>query len=235
MLRGKRYHHGEKFRPLRLMDGHGVGERNLVEFAEVVFHYAVIEADCYFMLDRINLLSIIRNRIFLNSAGIQGKANYYHPCRQARISSLLPGVLLIAAKNSFMPEIILRQRRCRACGAIFCICRQCDRGQYYCSLACRQRARQQQRRAANRRYQRTARGRQTHRIRQRNYRLRRTALRVTDHGSPSIIRPSAARSLNIGHCAVCHRYSRWIDPFAGRSRLPIARVTGRSSKKYVFT
>jgi hypothetical protein len=58
---------------------------------------------------------------------------------------------------------------------------------------------------------------------------------VTDHGSPSIIRPSPAKSLNIGHCAVCHRYSRWIDPFAGRFRLRTGRVAGKSSKKYVFT
>jgi hypothetical protein len=79
-------------------------------------------------------------------------------------------------------------RFCRAvgCGSLFWVCRLCDRGQCYCSAACRQQARHKQRRAANGRYQKTERGRFSHRLRQRAYRLRRA--RVTDHGCPPITR-----------------------------------------------
>ena len=42
---------------------------------------------------------------------------------------------------------------CRAagCGALFWICRRCDRGHRYCSVRCRQQTRRQQCREANRR------------------------------------------------------------------------------------
>src|SRR5215831_1524410 len=36
-----------------------------------------------------------------------------------------------------MPELLLRQRRCNACQAMFGICTHCDRGQRYCSEPCR--------------------------------------------------------------------------------------------------
>lgn len=47
------------------------------------------------------------------------------------------------------------ERRCHApgCGVLFFICRSCYRGQRYCSGPCRQTARREQRRAANRRHQ----------------------------------------------------------------------------------
>jgi hypothetical protein len=40
-------------------------------------------------------------------------------------------------------ETVLRQRVCRGsgCHAVFCICQHCDRGQCYCSVACRAAAR----------------------------------------------------------------------------------------------
>ena len=67
-----------------------------------------------------------------------------------------------------------RQRFCRAqdCGARFFLCRACDRGQCYCSAACRARAQAEQRRCARRRHQRSAAGRLDHRDRQRAYRRR---------------------------------------------------------------
>ena len=146
--------------------------------------------------------------------------------------SVLPG------KETPMPEIILRPRWCRACAAIFCICRHCDRGQCYCSPACRQGARRQQKRAADLRYQRTDAGRRAHRIRQRNYRLRQAKARVTDHGPHSIMRPRTADDGEFRHCAVCGRYSRWIDPFPA---IPLRqsvhrqrRAAGNCSRNYVF-
>lgn len=45
------------------------------------------------------------------------------------------------------------------CNAVFAVCRSCDPGQRYCSAACRKRRRQQQLRAAGRRYRATDSGR----------------------------------------------------------------------------
>jgi hypothetical protein len=96
---------------------------------------------------------------------------------------------------------LFRQRFCRApgCRVRFFICSYCDRGQVYCSQTCRQPARDQQRRAANRRHQQTRGGRLAHSRRQQVYRLGRTRARyrerenkVTDHSSqaPLGVRPS---------------------------------------------
>ncbi len=96
---------------------------------------------------------------------------------------------------------VFRQRFCRApaCRVLFFICSYCDRGQVYCSQGCRQPARDQQRRAANRRHRQTLRGRLAHSRRQHAYRLRRAGARcrqrenkVTDHSSQAQlgVRPS---------------------------------------------
>ena len=81
----------------------------------------------------------------------------------------------------------LRQRFCRGagCGAVFWICRHCDRGHKYCGERCRRKARRQQRRDANQRNQQSREGRLDHRDRQRAYRERRRLPRVTDHTSPA--------------------------------------------------
>ena len=86
-------------------------------------------------------------------------------------------------------ETILRRRVCRGCGAVFRICRRCDRGHRYCSPACRRQARRRQRRCANQRYQQSPEGRLDHCDRQREYR-RRARTRVTDQASPSIFSPA---------------------------------------------
>jgi hypothetical protein len=122
--------------------------------------------------------------------------------------------------------IPLRQRLCRAdiCGAVFYVCRPCDRGQRYCSERCRDEARRQQRRAANRRHQCSAEGRLDHRDRQREYRRRLVLLRVTDQGSDEGIDFSTLRLLalppfepDVGEvvCRFCGRKGRLIDPFTG--------------------
>lgn len=79
-----------------------------------------------------------------------------------------------------------RQRFCRArdCGARFFLCRACDRGQRYCSAACRRRARTLQRRAARQRHQRSPAGRLDHRDRQRAYRRRLAVRRHTGSEVP---------------------------------------------------
>jgi hypothetical protein len=61
---------------------------------------------------------------------------------------------------------------CARCRCQVLICRQCDRGQRYCSGTCAQEARRIQQRDARRRYQGTPRGRAMHAARSRRYRAR---------------------------------------------------------------
>lgn len=66
----------------------------------------------------------------------------------------------------------LRMRWCRGGGELFFVCRSCDRGQQYCSEACREPARQAQQRAARRRHQQSPEGSADHRDHQRALRER---------------------------------------------------------------
>lgn len=125
-------------------------------------------------------------------------------------------------------QIPLRQRLCRgqACGAVFHVCRSCDRGQAYCSSECRTAARRAQKRAANGRHQRSPEGRADHRDRQREYRRRLVELRVTDQGSDELSsmptlgwdvdeapNPLAAMLVGTVRCVVCGRSGVVIDPW----------------------
>ena len=133
---------------------------------------------------------------------------------------------------------VFRQRICHwaPCGAVFYLCRRCDRGQRYCSPRCREKALRLQRRQANRRHQQSPEGRDDHRDRQREYRQRFQA-RVTDKSSP---RPSACGNLPASLpeepgkaipapdllpaetrstprwvvCQICGCRGRWINPFS---------------------
>ena len=98
-------------------------------------------------------------------------------------------------------EELLRWRVCRGigCGEVFWICCHCDRGHRYCSERCREKKRQQQTRAANKKHRKSEEGRLDHRDHQRAYRER-CRLRVTDQpsaptGSGSIVEtePSPAK------------------------------------------
>ena len=146
-------------------------------------------------------------------------------------------------------EVVLRLRICfgSECRALFFLCSHCDRGQRYCSLACRERARVEQHRRANQRYQESLEGRLDHRDRQRAYRERcrhrAPTASVTDQGSLSIIRPASSgcgelpkgSGILVPHwpakrpgldtrvwlcCRICGRTGRFIDPFP---RLPRRR------------
>lgn len=139
------------------------------------------------------------------------------------------------------PQKPFRQRFCRAahCRARFFICTHCDRGQCYCSSACRLQTRLAQQRAARRRHQQSPEGRLDHRDRQRAYRRRKagalahpsasTAKSVTDQGSQTArtfatitpLRVTAParplrRCFSMGGQVVCHfceRTGRWLNPF----------------------
>lgn len=123
-------------------------------------------------------------------------------------------------------QVPLRQRLCRAeaCGAVFYLCRSCDRGQRYCSDRCREKSRREQRRAANRRHQESLEGRLDHRDRQREYRTRQALLCVTDQRSgaeavfftlPVPSWPSLDSSGDEVFCRICGRTGTFIDPFTG--------------------
>lgn len=79
------------------------------------------------------------------------------------------------------PQESIRRFLCACCGAATFICTTCDRGQRYCCADCARSARRQSQREADRRYQRTSRGRLKHAERSRRYRLRRGV--VTEQGS----------------------------------------------------
>ncbi len=98
-----------------------------------------------------------------------------------------------AEAYEFDPGNVVKMCRCRnlECLAMFFVCLRCFSGQSYCSGACREKNRREQLRAARARYQSSARGRELHRRRQRRYRLRRQACRVTDHPT---LRPAIATS-----------------------------------------
>jgi hypothetical protein len=143
-------------------------------------------------------------------------------------------------------DSVFRQGFCRApdCGAIFLVCSHCDRGQAYCSLACRNLARKLQHRQANRRHQQSQEGRLDHRDRQRAYRLRLVTARVTDQAykpltacatmaKPSslplkkppqaalqavsfYLRFSTNRAIKGVVCHFCGKPGRFINPFAER-------------------
>ncbi len=87
------------------------------------------------------------------------------------------------------PTECLRVFRCGPCAALITVCRACDRGQLYCSAACRQQQRGPQLRAASRRYQQTERGRLQHAARQRAYWARRCAREPSS--PPSLVQAPA--------------------------------------------
>lgn len=83
-----------------------------------------------------------------------------------------------------MPRVVveddsLREARCGWCWGIFYVCRQCDRGQAYCTVACRVAKRNVSNRASRRRHQQTREGRLDNASRQAAYRARK---KVTDQG-----------------------------------------------------
>ena len=144
------------------------------------------------------------------------------------------------AKATTRHELVFRQRTCNRgdCLRVFFLCQHCDRGHRYCSDRCRDEARQEQRRAANRRHQQSEEGRLDHRDHQRQYRRRlkeqQSSSRlpppvgenvaetgsvnggVTDQGSQTIplsgnIEPREANQPI--RCRLCGRTGRFVNPY----------------------
>ena len=127
---------------------------------------------------------------------------------------------------------------------MFTICEGCDRGQRYCAVACRQRMRRQQVRAAGRRYQASPKGKLRHLLRQQSYRRRQSQTDVTHHPVRSIANSPDHEARRLYQCVKCLRNSAWIDPFSdfrplsGDDTVPGPRhtftVDRRESKKLHF-
>ena len=132
---------------------------------------------------RVEVLSVIRKRGFLSflpgSAArdiIRAEGAIIRWSSRPHVPGCLPrGINASMARAGCQAGSVLRLRSCgySPCRAVFAVRASCDRGQRYCSGNCRQAVRNEQRRAAERRYQQTEGGRQFHRHRQRRYRLRR--------------------------------------------------------------
>jgi hypothetical protein len=115
--------------------------------------------------------------------------------------------------ESTLPEALLRLRLCgySGCHGLFTICVTCDRGQRYCSSACRVAARREQRSRANRRYQGGVAGREAHRKCQQRYRARSVVPSVTDQPGVSLSTPAEATSTVPRACVVCGANGCWVD------------------------
>jgi len=128
---------------------------------------------------------------------------------------------------------VLRLRICghADCRAVFTICVRCDRGQRYCGPKCRSEVRRRQRYDANRRYQQSEPGRESHRRCQKRYRDRGLRPPVTDHGAAAITPPAPPQPPTMCQCVICGRHSLWIDPFPA---IPRRYRSARRSKNHVF-
>ena len=126
------------------------------------------------------------------------------------------------AKRVVADSEVARFRHChwQECRAVFSICVHCDRGQRYCSDACRVAAQRQQRAKANARYQSSSSGKQVHRDCQRRYRSRKREEPVTDAASNLVTRttpdpPPVARLRPVNpRCVVCGTPKYWTDTSA---------------------
>ncbi len=127
----------------------------------------------------------------------------------------------------------LLEIRCRWCGAIFCVCQSCWRGQRYCSDACRSASKRKGHQEAQSRYRRTEKGKKKHREAENLRRLGLSQPIVDDATSrlpcscSKIERPAnssegrqvecgAIGSLRIGRCHFCGALGVIVDQFPRR-------------------
>ena len=118
---------------------------------------------------------------------------------------------VLVADMSSDENAVLRLRICghADCRAVFTICVRCDRGQRYCGPKCRSEVRQRQRQDANRRYQQSEPGRESHRRCQKRYRDRALRPPLIDHGAAAITPPAPLQAPPMCQCTICGRHSLW--------------------------
>ena len=142
-----------------------------------------------------------------------------------------------AAEPAHDHTLSLRPRQCcePSCGAMFSVCTSCDRGQRYCSEACRTLRRQQQLRAAGKRYQASEAGRRAHCHRQQAY-SERNRVRVapmTHQALAPIMTSRVPIQVRVTACAICGVSSHWLNPFY--LLVPPRRIRHRSAKVHFPT
>ena len=116
-----------------------------------------------------------------------------------------------------------RLYQCCRCYAQVIVCRQCDRGQRYCTGGCSSAARKESIKRAGEKYRATRRGRINNAARQQRHRERQQQ-KVTHHRSPAIMRRDllptlpdelkrAGMPVKSGATLRCHHCSAVCDPF----------------------
>jgi len=110
------------------------------------------------------------------------------PARLRRRTHHLPPERLCLWKQ----PVVLRARHCRECGTAFSVCEHCNRGQCRCSQSSDSDWKPGNNISAA-------------------SRLRRANACMTDHGSVRSWCRDARTKNNLGNCAICGCYSRWID------------------------
>lgn len=108
------------------------------------------------------------------------------------------------------------KRICPTCGHVFFYCQHCWRGSKYCSPECSLLGRRKNRRATEKKYASTAKGKESRRRRQKIFRIRRIlGLKVTDHSSlklnPGIISLSKQSNGPFPKCCCCKRTLILVD------------------------
>jgi len=111
-----------------------------------------------------------------------------------------------------MSILYLIQIRCRWCGALFCVCRRCWRGQAYCSDECRIAKKRQNHREAERQYRQTPKGKKAHREAEnrRRYRLSKKIRKNMDDTSATVL-PLWCMALLLSARIVVLHARAWLD------------------------
>lgn len=139
------------------------------------------------------------------------------------------------------PKTLGISRKCPQCGRQFFVCQSCWRGHWYCGAPCRQQARGQSRRRANKKYRLQENGRIKQRQAQDRYRKRTQQKNVRDHSSTkletSIKEPSLKLSRQEDSCEAhsrqCISCGAIIHSLIDGRRFPRAkRLKGRSRRCY---
>ena len=128
--------------------------------------------------------------------------------------------MIMAQAEAALIDDTARLYNCASCHAQTMICRCCDRGNVYCP-ACALPARQEARRRASQRYQKSLQGRLNHAARQRRYREKQTE-KVTHNGSleaetpvahSTKRNPSISSELATAEIIICHFCGEICSPF----------------------
>lgn len=118
-----------------------------------------------------------------------------------------------------MEIVLLIRIDCRRCAQIFHVCRSCWRGQAYCCLECRLSAQREAHRKAQRKYRQTSKGKQTHRLQEKNRRLRQSKKTMDDATTnPNMIHDNIlSKPVYTGSCChFCGKTGHIVDFFPWR-------------------